>query len=57
MIYLNNIALYVLILNNFFSYRNKRSQTGNSGRRQSIAQVAVNLLCDRQYTSGDQSSK
>jgi hypothetical protein len=34
---------------NDFSDRNERPQTGDNGRRESIAQVAADLLCYRQH--------
>jgi len=41
---------------NDFSDRNERPQTGDNGRRESIAQVTVDLLRDRQHQNNDQPS-
>lgn len=49
MLYMTYAFVYVMCVWNDFSDRNERPQTGDNGRCESITQVAVDLLRDRQH--------
>lgn len=56
MLYMTYAFVYVMCVWNDFSDRSERPQTGDNGRCESIAQVAIDLLRDRQHQNNDQPS-